>query len=317
MTGQKEFFTWEEHIDVASLTAHDGDAVLVITMGGFADAGGTRRLLEERLLEGFYNHRVGSFDIDQVYDYAGHRPMVIFDRDHFRDFEAPQIALHQVRDSEGSPFFLLTGPEPALQWERMSAEIRHLIDVLDVKRVWILQSIPAPTPHTRPTYISGFSTKPELINVFDGLPGTFHLSSSFNALLTVRLGQQGIDVVGLTAHVPHYLADIDYPDAAAALLNRLSASSPLDLPSGDRLIQASQSTRAMIDKQLAEAGEIVRGIEQLEDQYEHYMARRSALDPGQVPDGDQIAAELEAFLKNLGQGPDPAPDPYSLWDDPK
>lgn len=312
-------FAWSEHVDVRDSAHQCGEnPALVITMGGFADAGGTRKFLEERLLAGFANHRLGTFDTDQLYDYAGHRPLITFDRDHFRGYQSPEIALYQVSDSVGNPFFLLTGPEPALQWERLCAAIGHLIDVLGITRVWILQSMPAPTPHTRPTYISGFSSKPELLNLFDGLPGTFHISSSFNALLTVRLGEQGVDVVGLTAHVPHYLADVDYPDAAAALLNRLSIESTLDLPGGSQLTQASRVARAMIDQQLALSEDAASGIAQLEDQYEHYMSQRLRVAPGNMPSGEQLGAEIEEYLKSLGSAPDdqPIPDPYRLWDDP-
>ena len=212
-----ELFTWSSQIDaVVSDHGSHQRQTLVITMGGLTEAGGARRMMEERLLEGFSNYKLGSFDTDQLYDYAGHRPTIIFDRDHFRQYDKPEIALYQVNDSNDQPFLLLSGPEPSFKWEAMAEAIEHIIDVLNIKDVVLLQSIPAPAPHTRPIFISKFASKPDLVGIFDGIPATVQMSASFTGMLTIRLGEHNIDVIGLIAHVPHYLADGDYPPAAIA-----------------------------------------------------------------------------------------------------
>ena len=86
----------------------------------------TQALIDEHLFERLANHKVGTFDVDQLFDYTGHRPPIVFDRDHFRQYGAPEIALHALSDSQGNSFLLLSGPEPALQWERMAASVERL-----------------------------------------------------------------------------------------------------------------------------------------------------------------------------------------------
>ena len=43
--------------------------------------------------------------------------------------------------------------------------------------------------------------------------------SSVQALLEYRFAQRGLDAAGYVVHVPHYLAQVDYPTAAVALLD--------------------------------------------------------------------------------------------------
>ena len=187
---------------------------MLVTLGNYVDAGHDQRIVNEHLLNTLPNHVLGRFDVDQLFDYAGHRPQIVFDKDHFASFSAPEITLHLLHDTDDTPFLLLSGPEPSLQWERMVAAIDHVIEEFDVQRTVMLQTFPAPAPHTRPVLVTRFASDPDLIPINSGLPVTFQMSSSFGGLLTLRLGERGHVVIGLAAHVPQYLAGIDYPDAA-------------------------------------------------------------------------------------------------------
>ena len=95
---------------------------------------------------------------DQVFDYAGRRPPIVFDRDHFARYDAPQLSLHLLTDTDGRDFLLLRGPEPALQWERMSAAVRYVVEQLDVQRTVVVQTMPSPSPHTRPVAITRYAS---------------------------------------------------------------------------------------------------------------------------------------------------------------
>lgn len=181
----------------------------------------------------------------------------------------------------------------------MAAAVNHLVDVFDVKRVVFLQAMPAPAPHTRPVYVSGFASDPALLGDRGGMPGTFQMSASFGSLLTLRLGEQGHEVVGLVAHVPYYLAEGEYPDAAIALLNQVGSVSGLELPSGGRLAQASAANRGLVDAQVTQSEEVQAVIGRLESQYEQFMSQRALVSKANVPSADEIGAEVEEFLKGL------------------
>lgn len=279
----------------------DESPTLVVTLGSYGDAGSTQQVIDDHLLERFANHKLGDFDVDQLFDYTGRRPTIVFDRDHYRQYSAPQINLHQVTDASGSDFLLLTGPEPSLQWERMAAAVADVIDRFGVDRTVILQSFPAPTPHTRPIHVSGFATDPALLGDLDGIPASFEMGASFLGVLTVRLGERGKDVVGLVAHVPHYVADSAYPEAAIALLNELRPVSGLELPSDGQLDAAAAVTRQQIEGQVAQSDEAQQIVSQLEDQYERFMSQRALTSKANIPTADQIGAEVEEFLKGLGE----------------
>ncbi|WP_341728300.1 PAC2 family protein [Brooklawnia sp.] len=305
MLDPAELFNLEPHLDADECPATDGERpTLLITLGGYGDAGEAQELIGTQLSDRLANHKVGTFDIDQLYDYAGHRPPIIFDRDHFTDYQMPEIALRKVTDDAGAGFFWLSGPEPALQWERMITSIEHVMDGFEMGRVLILQSVPAPTPHTRPVHISGFASDPRLLGDRTGLPGTFQMSSPFIGLLTLRLGEHGKDVIGLAAHVPYYVAEAAYPEAAIALLQQASSVSGLALPSDGALTQSSQAVRQTIEQQVAASIEAQQVVSKLEGQYEEYMSHREITSRSNVPSAEEIGAEVEEFLKGLDDGPD-------------
>ncbi|MDR0435826.1 MAG: PAC2 family protein [Propionibacteriaceae bacterium] len=275
---------------------------LVITLGGYIDAGHAQRVLDEHLLNTLPHRLVGRFDADQVFDYAGHRPQIVFDRDHFEAFRSPEIALRIVKDATGQPFLLLNGPEPSLQWERFAAAITRIIERFGVQQTIIAQGFPAPAPHTKPILVTMFGSDPTKLPIGSGLPATFQMSASFTSLLTLRLGESGHDVVGLSAHVPHYLANMEYPSGALALLKCIAKNAELDLPIGELGTRAA-ATDAEITNTVADHEELRDLIEQMEGQYEALANERALpVRPEDIPTADELGAEFERFLRSLEGG---------------
>lgn len=293
-------FSLSPHLEADGCAQHaDHRPTLLVTLGSYGDAGQTQALIDEHLMQRLANHKIGNFDVDQLFDYTGRRPTIVYDHDHFRQYQAPEIALHKLTDGTGQSFLLLNGPEPSLQWERMVAAVESVIDQFRVDRTVILQSMPAPAPHTRPVHVSGFASDPSLLGDREGIPGTFQMGASFIGLLTVRLGEHGKDVIGLVAHVPHYLADNEYPEGAIALLAQAGPMTGLDLPTNGRLAQSAAAARRLIDAQVAESEEVQQVVASLEEQYEQWVHQRALSPRPNVPTADQIGAEVEEFLKGL------------------
>lgn len=304
MLDPAELFSLSPHLEGEAGQRADDRPTLLVTLGSYADAGHTQALIDDHLLDRLANHKVGNFDIDQLFDYAGHRPPIVFEHDHFRQYQAPEIALHRLTDSVGNAFLLLSGPEPSLQWERMVASVEQLIQRFNVDRVVILQSMPAPAPHTRPVHVSGYASDPTLLGDREGIPGIFQMGSSFTGLLTLRLGEHGKDVIGLVAHVPHYLSETEYPDAAIALLGQAGPVAGLELPIDGRLAASAPVTRRLIDSQIAQSVEAQQVVARLEEQYEQWINQRALSPRPDVPTAEQIGAEVEEFLKDLNRRPD-------------
>ena len=227
--------------------------------------------------------------------------MMIFVEDHWESYEEPTLELHLLHDDDDTPFLLLTGPEPDLQWERFIAAVDGLIDRLDVRLTVGLNAIPMAVPHTRPTGVTAHATRPELIAGYEPWLQRVQVPGSVGHLLEFRLGEQGRDAMGFAAHVPHYLAQSEYPAAAELLLTSVSRSTGLLLPteacarppswSGPRSTSRSpRPTRPppWCRPWRSSTTRSPRG------RAEQEPARRP--DAGPLPTADELGAELERFL---------------------
>ena len=283
--------------------------VLVHAFTGFIDAGSAGRLLRDHLLENFKHRVVATFDVDQLLDYRSRRPTMVFVENHWVSYEEPALQLHVVEDATGIPFLLLEGAEPDVQWERFLQAVLHLVETLDVRLSIGVHGIPMGLPHTRPTGVTAHATTLDLVAGHPPWIGTVQVPGSVGNLLEYRLGQAGHDAMGFAVHVPHYLAQTDYPDAALVLLDAVAKAAVLTLP-GEALAEAGERTRAEIDEQVSASPEVVAVVEALEQQYDAYVDLRVKGNPltgqdGSVPTGDELGAELERFLAERTRRNDP------------
>lgn len=273
--------------------------VLIHALEGFSDAGHAVRLAAEHLKEALAGELVASFAIDDLLDYRSRRPMMTFKTDHFTHYEDPQLNLYALRDSTGTPFLLLAGLEPDLQWERFVTAVRLLAERLGVRRTIGLGTIPMAVPHTRPVSMTAHSNDRTLIADHQPWVGEVQVPSSVSNLLEFRMAQHGHEAVGYTVHVPHYLAQTDYPAAAEALLGQVAASAGLELPLG-ALSEAAATVRSKIDEQVEASPDIAGVVEALERQYDAFVAaqeNRSLLARDEdLPSGEELGAEFERFL---------------------
>jgi predicted ATP-grasp superfamily ATP-dependent carboligase len=276
--------------------------VLIQALSGFVDAGGVTRIARDHVMSVLGVRPVAVFDVDQLYDYRSRRPAMLFSGDRWDYYDEPRLVLSVLADRRGRELLMLTGPEPSTQWERFVAAICGLVDRFDVRLTVGLDAIPLAVPHTRPIGITGHATRPELIEGYDSWPQRVQVPGSVGNLLEYRLGQRGCDALGFAVHVPHYLAQAEYPAAAECLLESVAKSADLSLPLED-LHTAAELVNADIDRQLAQAEEAMALVQALEHQYDSFRRRREAAagattagpsDP--LPTADELAAELERFL---------------------
>jgi PAC2 family protein len=280
------------------LPALDGP-VLIQALTGFVDAGSAIQLSREHLLEHLDGEVIATFDLDQLLDYRSRRPPMIFVEDHWESYEQPSLALHLLHDQLGTPFLLLAGPEPDLQWERFIAAVTSLLERLGVSLTVGLNAIPMAVPHTRPVSVTAHATDQRLLGDRESWLQRVQVPASVGNLLEFRLGESGHDAMGYAAHVPHYLAQATYPAAAELLLDSVSASTGLALPTG-RLREAAGLVREEVDKQVADDEQATRLVAALEQQYDAFVRGREdnllADRTGPLPTAEELGAELERFL---------------------
>lgn len=298
-----------ELYQLAEDAADLGRPVLIQALNGFVDAGAASRLAREHLLATLPTKVVATFDIDALLDYRSRRPSMIFIADHWESYEEPTLALYLLQDRSTTPFLLLAGLEPDLQWERFTSDVIGLIDRFGVRLTVGLNSIPMAVPHTRPTGITAHATRRDLIVGYEPWLQRVQVPGSAGHLLEYRLGQSGHDALGFAVHVPHYLAQAEYPAAAERLLTAVSKATGLLLPT-DALRTAADAARAAIDEQIAQADEAASVVRSLEQQYDTFVRGQRetnllAEQTGPLPTADELGAELERFLAEQSRPTDP------------
>ncbi|PPK98440.1 putative ATP-grasp superfamily ATP-dependent carboligase [Kineococcus xinjiangensis] len=278
---------------------------LVVALSGFVDAGSGVRLAVDHLLQHFPHEVLARFDVDQLHDYRARRPTMTFATDHWSAYDAPELALRRLHDASGGSFLLLSGPEPDVQWERFNAAFWQLADQVGAALVVVLTAAPTSVPHTRPTGVTGSASRPELLEGVRTWAVEAQVPGHATGLLQFRGAEGGRDVLSLVAHVPHYLAAGEYPDAAAALLTSLGGRAGLDLPV-DELLSAAAATRVEVDAQVeasAEVGAVVRALEQDYDAQAADLAGGLVAEGQPIPTADELGAEFERFLADAVDDP--------------
>lgn len=284
---------YEVDSDVPDLTG----AVLLHHFDGFMDAGSAGSTLVEHLLATHEHRVIARFDVDDLIDYRSHRPAMTFATDRWEDYAAPELVVHLLHDAIGTPFLLLTGPEPDRRWEAVTSAVRSLVERWGVRLTIGFHGIPMGVPHTRKLSVISHATRPELVtesSPFNRVQVPGHLS----ALIELRLGEAGHDAMGFAAYVPHYLAQGAYPAASLAVLEAIMKATGLATNAGE-LRTLAERTNAEITSKVADSDEVSQVVAALEQQYDAFMSSSENLlvaEGEDVPSADELGAELERFL---------------------
>ncbi|MDQ2587709.1 proteasome assembly chaperone family protein [Saccharothrix yanglingensis] len=287
---------FEVDSDVPDLTG----AVLLHHFDGFMDAGSAGSTLVEHLLDAHEHRVIARFDVDDLIDYRARRPTMTYATDRWEDYAAPELVVHLLHDAVGTPFLLMTGPEPDRRWEAVVAAVRALVERWGVRLAVSFHGIPMGVPHTRALSVISHATRPELV-VEKSPFNRVQVPGNLSALLELRLGQAGLDAMGFAAYVPHYLTQGAYPTAALGLLKALTKSTGLVIQAAD-LNEAARRTDAEIARQVAESAEVAQVVEALERQYDAFAEASEKAenlliaDDEELPSADELGAEFERFL---------------------
>ena len=307
-------------VDDAEVLAEAGDLTMVCVLTGFLDAGKSAEIAARHLAELSDGKVVATFDVDSLHDYRARRPPVSFVRDPYTDYEAPRLVVRALRDTGGTPFLLLTGPEPDIRWEAFARAVREVVEHFGVSRVVTLGAVPMAVPHTRPIAITPHANRPDLVPGESPWQGELRVPASAQAVLEIRLGEWGLDALGFVAHIPHYLAQMEYPQAALVLLEHVEIGGRLTVDLSD-LREAAEITETEVDRYLSthdEVGDVVRGLEQQYDSFREAEAAGTSLLAGDepLPTGEEIGRDFEAFLAELDDRPkDDGDGPAAGWED--
>ena len=241
---------------------------------------------------------VASIDPDPFFDFTQERPQVEFNAADVRQILWPDNEFRIARFSGGAhDMVLLAGVEPHLRYATFADAIITVARTLGCEMVVTLGAAPEAIPHTRPAHVVGSSTNDGLVRALGLSRPQYQGVTGLVGVLQERLDTAGIPAVSLRVGVPHYLGNAKHPQSSAALLAHLEHV--LGVPTGHAtLAEDAMRWRSLHDEAVAEDEQAAPYVMMLEHDYDRRMEAA-------MPSGDDLAAELEKFLRDQRDNPDP------------
>lgn len=279
--------TWADHLPYLRRP------LLVVALHGFADSGQNARQAANFLRSRWEAERIGQFDADAFIDFRDRRPLVNIEDGRIRQVHLPKIEFWAARlpEAERDVLFLL-GPEPDIRWQAFSKTVQMACRRLGVSKLLLLDAYPGMNPHTRSIRLLGVHNQ-----VADDLPDSVAIVSDYQGpislghYLVLEVESLNIPAWGVSAELPPYVAGERYPAAILRLVEFVADSLKVAIDT-TQLQNNVEAMNAQLDRTIEERPMIAELIERLE---EHSDATTDLTDFS-LPDGDQLAAEIQRFF---------------------
>jgi proteasome assembly chaperone (PAC2) family protein len=272
------------------------DPIMVAAFRGWNDAGDAATFAAMHLSRVWSAQKLASIDPEEFYDFQAVRPHVELVDGVTRkitwpsnEFMAAQLsgAAHDV--------ILLVGTEPNVRWKTFTGLIADVARRHKVGLVITLGALLADVPHSRPVQITGTAVDRDLIQRLGLVRSRYEGPTGIVGVLHDALSNEGIPSASLWAAVPHYLAVTPNPKAALALVDK--AVELIGVPAAiDDLQRATVAYEERVTEMVAADDDVQAYVALLEERADE----REEIDPGQLPSGEALAAELEKFLREQG-----------------
>lgn len=238
---------------------------------------------------------VASIDPEVFFDFTQERPQVSIDDTGVRQLTWPQNEAWRLSMADtGDEVLALSGIEPHLRWRTFSEAVGEIAAESGARLVVTLGAMAGLAPHTRALGVVGSASDGALAQRLGLGRPSYQGPTGLVGALHVRLHELGLAVISLRVSVPHYVTQAPNPEATRSLLARL------ELVTGIRTDHHSfdddaAEWRARVDAAVTDDPQMQRYVAQLEDQVDNA--------PDLLPDGDAIAAELQAWLRDNNDPP--------------
>lgn len=270
--------------------------ILIAGFSGWNDAAEAASVAVESVSESWEAKRFGTFDGEEFFDYQATRPQIKLIDGVTRTVEWPENILSATTNLPqlgGRSAILLSGPEPSFRWRSFCDSVVDVAREFDVSLVVTLGALLADVPHSRPVAVAANSQNPSLTEKLGLSSSGYEGPTGITGVLHRVCADAEIPSVSFWASVPHYLPSVPSAPAALALLGGLSTlldvevdTSGLESTAGDYQDQISEAVQQ--DSDLASY------VQMLEERYDS----QTDGDPRDLPSGDDLAQELEGFLRD-------------------
>ncbi len=280
--------------------------VLVAAFTGWNDAGDAATDAIELLANQYGAEQVGYIDPEEHIDFQALRPTVVISDGVTREIRWPGTRILAARVPDAArDLVLVLGPEPHLKWRDYCDAVLEVVGELGCELAVTLGSLLADASHHQPVRITGSTTEPALMTRLGMSRSRYEGPTGIVGVLHDVLRSSGVPSASLWAPVPHYVASPPNPPGQLALLEGLAALAEVPIGLGELRVQAA-AWRARIDAFVADDDDLSQYVARLDAQAEDEPAEGDRRDLGalaaedDLPSGDALAAELEAFLREQG-----------------
>lgn len=280
--------------------------VLIVAFSGWNDAAEAASVTLGTLGGAWESERFGSFDPELFYDFQATRPQIKFDQGASRKIEWPEnelrfAAKEEIGGRAGRDAVLFSGPEPNYRWHTFAETIADLAEELGVELVITLGALLADVPHSRPVAVTAISEDPNLIEGLDVASSSYEGPTGITGVVHAYCATRGLPSVSLWASVPHYLPSVPSAPAALALIENVSELLGAQVDTS-QLEKTAGEYQEQVASAVAQDQDLASYVQMLEERYDSQDDSAGADD---LPSGDDLAQELEGFLKNQ-RGEDPS-----------
>lgn len=276
------------------------DPVLIVMLTGWIDAGGAAQAAVDAVQNEGDSSPIIEFDDDTYIDYRARRPVMELREGLHSVLHWERITLSAGHDQTGRDLLVLTGPEPDMAWHRFTSAIGELASVLGVRHMVHLGAYPFAVPHTRSPRLSVSSPSQDVLARVPFLRSSIDVPAGVAAALEREMHDRGIPSLGVWAQVPHYISAMSYPAASVALLDGLREATGVVIDGAALRTEVLVQGRRL-DGMIGGNEEHAKMIEQLEQIYDASDDVVDVVEGGpslEMRSGDELAAELEQFLRD-------------------
>jgi proteasome assembly chaperone (PAC2) family protein len=271
--------------------------VLIAGFTGWNDAADAASVAVGAMATSWEARRFGGFDGEEFFDFQTTRPQVKLVDGVTREIEWPENMLSATEPSLEAAadrgVILLSGPEPNFRWRAFSAAVVDLARALDVELVVTMGALLADVPHSRPVSVAANSQDASLVDSLGLSASRYEGPTGITGVLHRACADAGLPSVSFWASVPHYLPAVPSAPAALALLDKLSGLLGMDVDTAE-LERTAETYQEQVSVAVSQDSDLSSYVSMLEERFDSQADHG----PRNLPSGDELAQELEGFLRD-------------------
>lgn len=270
--------------------------IMIAAFEGWNDAGEAASMAMSFLHKTWKATEYAVLEAEEFFDFTVRRPQVKIskqDGETKRKIVWPSTLFSYARlDEIDRDVILVSGTEPSIRWHTFCRTVLEVAVRDSVELTITLGALLSDVAHTRPVPVIGAAYDAALASRLGLLESNYEGPTGILGVLHSEMHSAGLDSAGFWAQVPFYVQSNPSPKAALSLIRNLSTALGFQADTGS-LEKASEKYELDVNEavdQDPELREQLTGLEQRMDAAET-----------KIPTGEELAAELEAYLRGLSE----------------